>query len=126
MRGAAQVKFVMETIVRAGPYAPKLQEYLRLHRRYWRITVTFAGLVLLVFVAGIVLRSATSYPFSAFNAFLYTAVSVGFIVGIAAMWAGVRLFWWPCPRCGRAFASSLLVQWPGNRCKHCGLAVTSA
>lgn len=41
---------------------------------------------------------------------------------IAFVVAGARMSWWPCPRCGRSFFSTLWMQNPlATRCVHCGL-----
>jgi len=110
----------MQTVVYAGPYAPKLNEYLRLRRRYWRCILTFVAIFMSGLIGGVLLDALVAPPQGIRTPFILVVVLAGAVAWVAMIWTSVRVTRWPCPRCGRRFARP---KWPGNRCHHCDLSI---
>ena len=109
----------------AGPYGTRLKKYLRLRRRFWICYVLLVPLVLMSIVAENIVKAVRPDATGAMSLLSWLTVGIGFSLGLTAMWASLRMMFWPCPRCNEPFARCGFVMCLGRNCRNCGLSVWS-
>jgi hypothetical protein len=96
------------------PYQKEWEEYKKRQKVFWLVFLCFIPFILLFRLIGNLFQSLTSSG---------DIGSLGFIVfGIVWTICGIRLQYWKCPQCGKAFHT----KWYWNnilssKCLHCKL-----
>ena len=93
--------------------------YARLRHRAWLATFGYVG-TFVGFVIGFFYATANNWDALAGSLFL-VFVPISCILGLAMLFAWLKLRGFRCPRCRHPFALSLSNGWPTNKCKHCEL-----
>ena len=98
------------------------EDYRKRRRSFWK---TFLSIPLLMALCAVIVVVAQPEPGPLAVALAF-AIACGLLIAfVVYLRAWFRLLTWPCPVCGRCFASSWWSTWPTNTCKHCGAELGS-